>query len=443
MNLLNAFNYYVTANLFGYPLLRLQKRRQEKRFAALSREGGSDLNPPLKSTARMAELLSRQYLKGRCTDGVRKVAWHSSGAPIEILQALDFFLYTPDNHAALCGARKLGVTYSEVAENRGYAREICSYVRTDLGSYFSGETPVGRIPKPDLIVVSNNICQTVLNWYQAMGRYLDVPVFLIDTPFLYDDAEPHQIEYVRQQLEELIPVAERISGRNLSMKRLEEVAGLGKRCSDLWLEVLHRARAKPAPITGFDAFILMGPVVALRGEPETVQLYEQVLEEIDDRIQAGIGAVKTEKYRILWDNLPIWHNLSWMSRQLASLGIAVVISNYTYQWGEPAKYIDPGNPMESAARAYLHAVLNRSSGYKLQQMKEMIEDFSLDGVLLHSDRSCKPYSLGQMDQAANLLNEIGVPSLILEADHNDARIFSEEQTKTRLQAFSEMMAAQS
>jgi len=440
MSLGNLFNYYLTANLMGYPLLRYQKLRQEKHYAQMLKDNTSDLNPPLKSTARMAELLSRQYLKGKYTAGVRKVAWHSSGAPIEILQALDFFLYTPDNHAALCGARKKGTTYSEVAENRGYSRDICSYVRTDLGSYFSGDTPVGRIPRPDLIVVSNNICQTVLHWYQAMGAYLDVPVFLIDTPFLYDEAEPHQVAYVMKQLEELIPVAERISGKRLLEKRLKETTRMGKVCSDLWVEILYRARAKPAPITGFDAFILMGPIVALRGESSTARFYEEVLAEIDQRIERGIGAVKVEKYRILWDNLPIWYKLSWTSKYLASLGIAVVISNYTYQWGESARFMDPEKPLESAAKTYLHAVLNRSAGYKFQQMKEMVADFSLDGVLLHSDRSCKPYSLGQIDQASLLLDEVGVPGLILEADHNDARIFSEEQVTNRLQAFAEMMA---
>ncbi len=439
MSLGNMFNYYLTSNIVGYPALRYQKRQQEKKYAGMENNSASDLNPPLKATARMAELLSRQYLKGKYTEGVRKVAWHSSGAPIEILQALDFFLYTPDNHAALCGARKLGVKYSEVAENHGYSRDICSYARTDFGAYFAGNTPVGRIPRPDLIVVSNNICQTILHWYQAMGTYLDVPVFLIDTPFLYDEAEPHQVEYVKKQLEELIPVAEKISGKKLSEKRLKETTRMGKTCSDLWVEVLYRGRAKPAPITGFDAFILMGPIVALRGEESTARFYEQVLKEIDDRIERGIGAVKSEKHRILWDNLPIWYNLSWMSKKLASHGITVAISNYTYQWGESARYIDEERPLESAANTYLHAVLNRSAGYKLEQMRQMVSDFSLNGVLLHSDRSCKPYSLGQMDQATALLTDIGVPSLILEADHNDSRIFSEEQVTTRLQAFSEMM----
>ncbi len=439
MSLGNLVNYYLTAGLVGKQVLRRQKRKQLHKIEQISLKGDPDLGPPLKATARMSELLSHQYLKGRYTEGVKKVAWFSSGAPIEILQALGFFLYTPDNHAALCGARKLGVEFSEIAESRGYPREICSYARTDIGSYFAGRTPVGKIPKPDLIVVSNNICQTILHWYQAMGTYLEVPVFLIDTPFLFEDAASHQIEFVKQQLEELIPVAERIAGKKLDWKQLQETCRIGKECSDLWMEVLQRAKAKPSPITGFDAFILMGPIVALRGEWSTAAFYREVLDEIDERINAGIGAVKKEKHRVLWDNLPIWYNLKWMSRKLAGHHIAVTVSNYTYQWAEPARYFDTSRPIEGMAKTYLHSILNRSSGYKLNHMKEMIAEFDLNGVLLHSDRSCKPYSLGQLDQSTKLLNELGIPSLILEADHNDSRVFSEEQVSNRLQAFAEMM----
>ena len=74
-------------------------------------------------------------------------------------------------------------------------------------------------------------------------------------------------------------------------------------------------------------------------------------------------------------------------------------------------------------------------------MVDMVERYSADGVRLHSDRSCKPYSIGQMDQRDRLVNEHGVPALLLEADHNDPRSYSEEQGETRLAAFLEMIGA--
>jgi benzoyl-CoA reductase/2-hydroxyglutaryl-CoA dehydratase subunit BcrC/BadD/HgdB len=72
-------------------------------------------------------------------------------------------------------------------------------------------------------------------------------------------------------------------------------------------------------------------------------------------------------------------------------------------------------------------------------MVRMTRDYGLDGVILHSDRSCKPYSIGQMDQRDRLIREHDIPALLLEADHNDTRCFTEEQAAARLAAFHEML----
>jgi benzoyl-CoA reductase/2-hydroxyglutaryl-CoA dehydratase subunit BcrC/BadD/HgdB len=103
--------------------------------------------------------------------------------------------------------------------------------------------------------------------------------------------------------------------------------------------------------------------------------------------------------------------------------------------------MDEARPIESAANVYLHAILNRSTGDKLRTMRNMVQEFGCDGVILHSDRSCKPYSLGQMAQRDRLANDVGVPAFLLEADHSDSRAFSEEQIGNRLEAFIELMEA--
>jgi benzoyl-CoA reductase/2-hydroxyglutaryl-CoA dehydratase subunit BcrC/BadD/HgdB len=212
-----------------------------------------------------------------------------------------------------------------------------------------------------------------------------------------------------------------------------------RRGAELWLEVLNRSQCRPAPMTAFDGFIHLGPIVDMRGEAVTVAYYQRMLQELDERIGRGIGAIKTERYRVLWDNLPIWFKIGELSKWLAERGVNVVASTYTYAWGELAPMIDPEHPLDSMARVYLHPILNRSTGHKLDSMKRMVEEFQLDGVILHSDRSCKPYSLGQIDQRDRLVKHLGVPALLLEADHNDPRAYSDEQGATRLEAFVEMM----
>jgi benzoyl-CoA reductase/2-hydroxyglutaryl-CoA dehydratase subunit BcrC/BadD/HgdB len=160
---------------------------------------------------------------------------------------------------------------------------------------------------------------------------------------------------------------------------------------------------------------------------------------VDERIARGVGAVKNERKRLLWDNLPIWYRLRYLAEYLGRHGIAIVASTYTHAWGELADLIDAQDPIEGMARTYIYPILNRGAGDKLAKMKSMLESYQLDGVILHSDRSCKPYSIGQIDQRDRLMGECGVPALLLEADHNDPRAFSEGQVASRLDAFIEML----
>ncbi len=439
MPLLPRLKHAAAYRIAGRAALAATRLRDERKLRTARPRQDDARNPMLVCTARMKELMTRHYLEGRYANGVRKVAWVTSGAPIEALRALGYFLIYPENHAALCGARRQAEALCVEAEEAGWSRDLCSYARTDIGALLSGKSPVGRLPRPDLLVCCTNICQTVLYWYRVLAHELEVPLYVVDTPFLYGEAQEHQLAFVQRQLEELVPVAERVAGRRLRWAQLEDFMRRSKECVDLWLEILERSKHRPAPMTAFDGFINMGPIVDLRGEPVTLSFLRQMLAELDDRIARGVGAVKDERRRVLWDNLPIWFRIGRLSRMLAERGTNVVVSTYTYAWGELAPLMDVSRPMESAARVYLHAILNRSTGSKLAHMRRLVGEFSCDGAILHSDRSCKPYSLGQMDQRDRLATDLGVPALLLEADHSDPRAWSDEQGNARLEAFVEMM----
>lgn len=436
----DSVSYHLNVDVVGETAIRLNRWKMEKR-AESAKPKSEFFAPPLKSSFRAKELAARHYLKGRHANKHYKVAWATSGAPVEFLKALDFFLIYPENHAALCGSARLSADISTEAENAGYSRDLCSYARTDIGAMLGGKTPVGRLPRPDLLITCTNICQTVLYWYRVLAHHFNAPLVVIDAPFVYTEASEHAVEYVKRQIEEAIPLAEKIAGKSLDEHKLKEVTRLSKTASELWLEVLGRGRHRPAPLSVFDQFLHMAPIVEMRGEPFTVDFYADMLRELDERIAGGMGAVNEEKKRVLWDNLPIWYRLKYLADLLAERGVALVASTYTNAWGEIAPLIDPERPLESGARTYLHPILNRGAGYKLATMKRMAADFQLDGAILHSDRSCKPYSMGQMDQRDRLIRELSLPALLLEADHNDPRSFSEEQAANRLHAFIEMMGA--
>ena len=70
-----------------------------------------------------------------------------------------------------------------------------------------------------------------------------------------------------------------------------------------------------------------------------------------------------------------------------------------------------------------------------------VDRFAVDGLVFHSNRSCKPYSLGQYDLLEQVSQRTGVPGLVLEADMCDMRLYAEEPIKNRVQAFLGLLEA--
>lgn len=420
----------------GAPVLMRFSSLRKKRHP---RKLNPDFGPALKSTNRLKEIMTRHYFLSRYAEGAKPVAWVTSGAPVELLRAFDFYTFYPENHGALCGTQKMGPELCAVAEEHGYHQDLCSYARIDLGHYFSGKTPAGKLPKPDILFASNNICQTVVYWYKALAHYWKVPLLLFDTPYNFDKIKEHDISYMVRQFEEMIPLLERVSGKRFNYQKFQEIIYIAKETSITWGEVLATMKARPAPMTIFDAFVHLAPIVSLRGLPVALDYYRILLNELKERIDHGVGAITNENKRLMWDNIAIWYKMRDFSDLFAEQGMNFVTATYTNAWAETIYYLDVNQPFESMAKAYSLVILNNNLNNRLELMERLIKEYQVDGLVIHSARSCKPYSVGQYDLRRLLMYRLKVPSVVIEADITDSRVYSEGQTRTRIEAFFEAM----
>jgi bcr-type benzoyl-CoA reductase subunit B len=435
MSTSKKLRYYFIKDLGAPALMRISKLGKKRR----PRKPSNYFGPPLRCNHRLKEIMERHYFLSRYAKGAKPVAWVTSGAPVEVLRPFDFYTVYPENHGALCGSKKMGSELCAVAEEHGYHQDLCSYARIDLGHFFSGKTPAGKLPKPDLLFASNNICQTVVYWYKALAHYLKIPLILFDTPYNFEEIKDSDISYMVHQFEEMIPILEKISGRPLKYKKLREFVHIGKETSLTWGAVLATMKARPAPMTIFDAFGHMAPIVSLRGLPLALDYYRTLLGELWQRVDQGVGAIKNERKRLMWDNIAIWYKMRDHSNLFAKQGMNFVTATYTNAWAETTPYMNDNQPFESMARAYSLLILNNNLNNRLKLMERLIKEYQVDGLVIHSARSCKPYSVGQYDLKRLLIERLKVPSVIIDADIADSRAYSEEQVHTRLEAFFEAM----
>lgn len=393
---------------------------------------------PIKSTKAYRRLMKAYYFMVKHPHWFnKKVAWITSGGPVEPLYAMGILPFYPENYGAMCGASRLSVGLCEAAEEKGYSYDLCSYALTDLGSSITGKGPLGRLPKPHFLVCCNNICGTVIKWYEIQARAFKVPLFFIDTPFIHEEIHPHTLNYVERQMEEFLSFLEDQTHRPFSEEKLKTVCSQSFEAISLWKEILNFSRFRPAPMSAFDAFIHMAPIVTLRGTLWAIRYYRKLKKEMENRVEKGEGAFHHEEIRLIWDNIPIWYDIRNLSNLLASHGAVLVADTYTSAW--VLDELDLRNPIRSLSKAYATIHLNRGLDYKIKKMADLIQRYEADGFLMHSNRSCKPYTLGQYDMSREVSRLTGKPGLIIEADHTDSRSYDPSQIEKQIRMFLEII----
>ena len=413
----------------------------------MSLKNGRNAKPlRLESAGEMGRIMADYFkeLDAAAKDGSRKIAWCTSVGPAELLQALGFLVYYPENHGAMLGASRMAADMIPAANAIGYSPDICSYLTADIGSYLNKKTPMTKAfgmegpPKPDVLVFNTNQCRDVQDWFAWYAREFDAPLLGVYTHRNIGDIEPHQVGDIARQIENLVDPLEAIAGRKLDMADLKRAVGLSRQCSDLWKAVLDTAAHKPSPLTFFDGTIHMGPAVCLRGTEAAVDYYKDaLLPELQDRMENDVAAVPGERFRLYWDGMPIWGRLRDHSKMFADLRTNVLSSTYCNSWIFTA--LDPDDPFGGMAKAYTELFIVRSDAAKEAYIRRMLDFYDVDGVIYHDAKTCPNNSNCRYGMPQRLETATGIPSLIINGDLNDLRLVSDEQNKTNVEAFVEQL----
>ena len=70
-----------------------------------------------------------------------------------------------------------------------------------------------------------------------------------------------------------------------------------------------------------------------------------------------------------------------------------------------------------------------------------MKDYSIDGIILFSSRTCRIYGVGLYDMAQEIEQQLKLPTVVIEGDHCDPQHYSHAQIETRLHAFIETLEA--
>jgi len=370
------------------------------------------------------------------------VCYMNALAPTELAYALDIIPAYPENHAVVLQAKHKALETAEAAEARGYTPDICSYVRCDLGYRDLGKesSPIGGIPEPDLVLYCSVQCWTIGKWFEEIARRYHKPFFVLDIPSqgrgFSQEPDPYAVAYIVDQLKECVRWMEDHTHRKMDPQKLKRTMELSKEACRRWYLCLESGTYRPAPMTLFDQYMAMAPIVDQRGTQVAVDFYGKLLAELQDRVNKKIGGIPEEKYRLYWDGLPLWQSIADFYMILFNRGAHLMANNYTRAWAQLAA--DPDNVFEAYALNYLRNY-DPMINFRAWDIAETIRRFDLDGFILHSDHSCRFLSLGLTDTLEKVQEISGKPGLLLDTDHGDPRLYQSEQIRNRIEAYLEML----
>jgi benzoyl-CoA reductase subunit B len=387
-------------------------------------------------------------------------AWTFGAIPCGLGE--DVYSITSEPYAASIAAnREFSNRCLEATERAGYARDLCSYMRNYWGSLLLDEFLWGgKFPKPDFIW-QDHICCSHAKWYQVVcDMEPEIPHFSIDVAVGPEqEINDNKIDYLVGQMHDGIEWLEKVTGREYNDDLLIEAVHNECRATSVWAEICNLNKAIPAPLEEKTMYSLYVLGTLMKHSKIVADFYEELRDEVQDRVDNGIAAVANERCRLMSDTQPPWGFLS-LFRYLEEFGAISVGSLYTFgliglwevkpdgTWGPRTTPQQLGveiKDRDHALRVLTEWNLHKpewqhfySPHVKTDMMVRIAKEWSLDGVMLHYNRGCEGLTVGIAENRLGLI-EAGYPVMTFEGNMGDEREFDLARTMTRVDTFMETL----
>jgi len=421
---------------------------------------------PLKCWNKAKEIRQdyyRHYATAHEKGGLRWAggAWSFDAIPAGLGD--DVYPLTGEPYAASVAWNKdFALKCHEAVEKAGFARDLCSYMRNYWGSIILNEYVFGgEFPKPDFIW-QDHICCSHSKWYQVVRDLEggDVPYYSIDVSVgPYDELTENRLEYVVGQMFDGIEWLEATTGRMYDDEKLIQAIYNHCRSTSLWAEICNFNKTIPAPLDEKTMYSLYVLGTLQKSSQVVADFYQELRDEVKDRVQRGIAAVSNELCRVMSDTQPPWAFLK-IFRYLENYGCVSIGSLYTFgligmwdiqedgTWGPRKTPQEEGveiKDREQALGVLASWELKKpewqhfySPELKSEMMIRIAKEWKLNGIMLHYNRGCEGLSLGIAENRLALI-EAGFPVMTFEGNMGDEREFDEAQTVNRIDAFMESL----
>ena len=346
--------------------------------------------------------------------------WTNIFAPVELIRSFGLSSISVEALASYLSGFWIEDTLIDACEACGVSSTLCSYHKCFLGAC---ETDI--VPHPAGGVTTSMICDGNVSTFRHLSRRTGIPCVVLDIPNEYS---ADGLRYVVAQLEEFISTLEEWTGKRYDEDALKEALRRENRSKELFASFLRKRKAHRYPDTlTLRLFMIFATHLSI-GSEWVLEFFEMLEQDVESYPEdTGL--------RFMWVHLTPYAqpSLSGYLNYNDRLSIAVDDFNLDYM-----ESLDVDHPLEALARKMICNLYNGSFARKVDAVDRLVEEYECDAVVEFCHWGCKQSS-GGVQLLKERMREKGVPMLALDGDAIDRRSSQDGQTKTRFEAFLELV----
>ena len=364
----------------------------------------------------------------------RKIASHTVFFPTEILYAMDIVpMHTEMTTWLIALFLKEQAELLEKGAEQGLVPEICSPHRGVAGIFATNS-----IPRPDVILWSNLICDNTAKSGELMMELSGSPGFFLDNPF---QNSPSEIDYLVGELQDMVAFLEEHTGQKMDWNKLSEMVERTRHEIELYREIGELRKTVPSPMNILGYLELLSADYMYPGQPEATQYLTLLRDELKEMVEQGKGAVSPENFRLMTLFIPPMHLMTSLARLFDERGAVSVVEPLFTLWSEGE--LDPDNPLRSVAiksfmipeRRSMYGPLNQQA---LDDITNSAEQYKTDGAIYWAFMGCR-HTCATIKVIKETLSELDIPMLTIDCDIVDPTVTSEEEVSDKIEQFFELL----
>lgn len=344
--------------------------------------------------------------------------------PDEIIFALDGI------GVGLCG----GTNFSDYAMEGVIPPNSCPLIKSAVGFKLGKICPYFECLD---LLIGETTCDGKKKAWEILAK--ETEMYIMEIPQCKERIQAKELFF--KELKALVKKLEDLTGKKLTVENLKPIMIKIEKKRELLRRIYELRKNELPPISGKDALLLSQ--IAFYDDPDRqVQMLGKLADELEERVKKGEGVVEKGTPRILVAGTPMAIP-NWTLHHIIETSGAIVVAEETCTGTRyfAGKMKNEGNTvdelLQNIANRYLeiNCACFTPNEDRIEDIKQLIKDYKVDGVVLYTLSFCQPYEVEAMKIQKELKKE-NIPIISITTDYASEDV---GQLTTRIEAFIEMI----